>query len=124
MALVIQIDGMEEALDRLEVIERKAKVADLYDVFAPWMNDLVEFTRMISPVITGSYQASHRWEFTGRFTATQTIDPTARNTMSGVLVTSYAGNVEGNHEVYRQAFQHISRMAPEIADSIIEELTQ
>ena len=118
---MIEVEGMEEAQAYLAKL--KARLSD----DRTWTGPLkrfgvvaVQFARSISPVVTGSYQASHR-AAVERKTLTISIDPAARNTVSGTLVTRYAGPVEKRHQVYARTAEHLIRVVTSLLDDLVKE---
>lgn len=79
------------------------------------------FAVSISPVVTGSYAGAHRLT-TGGTTSELFIDPSARNTATGELVSRYAAKVEERHGVYKQTYTYTQRIAAQGIDSIGDRL--
>ena len=113
---MIQVEGLEEA--RVYITGLKMTDADWLEPLEKLGQGLRRYTASISPVITGSYRDSHRAVVDGS-TMTLSIDPMARNTVSGGLVTRYAGPVEQKHQVYGSAFVRAVRMAVTMLEGLL-----
>jgi len=91
-----------DVIERLQRIEARARDPEFW---RPFFLDSLQPTRTllqrVSPVVTGSYRASHTIKIEG-LEAKLHVDPMARNTASGVLVTSYSGYCENRYGVYAQ----------------------
>lgn len=109
--ITVEIEGLKEVQEYLDkLVERASSEA----FWGPILRTLSEDVRLshtwgISPVITGSYRASHRTVVTG-LQAVMAVDPRARNTDSGILVTRYMVPVEVRHHVYARSFAYARRM--------------
>jgi len=90
-------------------------------VLLPVMEGLQRFAVSISPVVTGSYAGSHRLSVSGR-EVKLSIDPTARNTVSDVLVWRYAGAVEERHQVYARTDAQAERLAARVLEDLAKEM--
>lgn len=115
-----RIDGLDELRNRLEGLRGKLASGTFWTgLFSPVMEEARRFAASISPVASGSYQAAHRVVM-GANNATLSIDPRARNTRTGVLVTRYAASVEEAHKVYEQTHAYAQRLAV-VGGSILKE---
>lgn len=122
MEVQIEIEGEIKAGAMLDRIKRRAASDAVWQAgLAPGMEEIKRFAMSVSPVLTGSYRASHRVAMAGK-TATLSIDSLARNVKSGVPVTRYAMAVEEQHEVYAQTADVARRMAPRIAENVKREI--
>lgn len=115
---MIQIEGLEEA--QVFITGLTLKDADWSGLLGKMGHGLRRYAATISPVITGSYRDSHRAVVDDK-TMTLSIDPAARNTATGVLVTRYAGPVEQRHQVYGQTFIKACRMAVTVLEDLLKE---
>lgn len=119
---MIRVEGMEEA----QAFLQKLKVKVSSD--ATWQRplggfglQLERYASSISPVVTGSYAGAHRATVDGK-TLELSIDPGARNSVSGVPVIRYAGPVEERHQVYARTGEYALRMAVDVLENVIKEL--
>ena len=91
----------------------------------PWSEATGEGTRRfavkMSPVATGAYKKAHRITL-GVAGATMHIDPSVRNTRSGLAVERYAPYVEKRSKVYARSADEMHRLAVENANLILGEL--
>lgn len=120
--VVIRVEGRNEALAYFSALRAKI-VSD-----ATWRGPLERFggrirryAASISPVITGSYQASHREAVSGK-SVSLSISLAARNTATGTLVTRYAGPVEERHHVYARTWVEMTRLAVTILEDVARRL--
>lgn len=117
----IQVRGLAEAQARLSQITRRLESDALWRrSLTPLGEHLQRFAMSISPVDTGSYQASHRFAVSSKALALY-VDPAARNTRAGQLVTRYAGPVEEMYNVYGQTSQEAQRVSDEYLRQIVED---
>ena len=94
------------------------------DEISPWLfkvRGLQRYLRGISPVITGSYRASHRITI-GKNEIRLGVDPTARNTATNILVSRYAGRVEERWHVYAQGADQAERVFTRVLGELAKEL--
>jgi len=120
----IEVHGLQAARDRLETLyNRSASTAFWQQYLREEMEDALEYARLISPVVTGSYQGSHRVAISG-MQATLSVDPTARNVKSNVLVTRYAPSVEARHQVYKRTAAHLDRISGKGAAALARKLVE
>lgn len=105
----IKVEGLDDAVDYIQGIARRVAAG-----FGEEFGEALEEGRRIavgaSPIVTGSYADSHRVAIDSDL-AKLGIDPMARNSASGILVSDYAGAVEKRHHVYARVEQAIPRMA-------------
>lgn len=118
--ITISFEGMEEVIGALD---RIASVAggDWKGPLGALGERVRRYAASISPVITGSYRDAHRFAMSYR-QAEVSIDPSARNTASGVLVSSYAQPVEDRHRVYGRTFDQVGRLAVQVEQELFEEM--
>lgn len=116
---MIVMEGMEEAQAFLAELRRKA--AGDWKAIEDLGHDLVRYAVSVSPIVTGSYAGAHRLSMEGK-TATISIDPTARNTKTGMPVTRYAGAVEARHQVYGRTGEEANRLAVTATEDLAKEL--
>lgn len=113
--ITVEFEGLEEFLKRLELM--KDEISRVAMSLVKMMGEVRRVTQDISPVITGSYRASHRITH-GEMWAAMDIDPMARNIESDILVVRYAGPVEERHRVYAQSWHVAERMAVQLAKDL------
>lgn len=110
---------LQEVLNR---IQGKLRPDGLLGDIVRWAVDQLDFyAEGITPVDTGSWQASHRTACTG-LEGRVFVDPTAVNVRTGVAVISYAGAYEsqgGAYAVYRRT---ILEAGPRVGAESIERL--
>ena len=116
---MIVVTGMAEA--QAFLAELREKTADDWEAIGDLAHAVRRYGVSISPSDTGSYAAAHQVVVTGK-TATISIDPLARNTETGILVTRYAGDVEARHQVYGLMFTEARRLVVAGAEELIKEL--
>lgn len=120
--MTVEVTGLDTVLARLERLGIRVSRADVWrGVLGGTVRSLQRFAVDISPVVTGSYQSSHQTVVRG-MTATLSIDPTARNVVTGDLVTSYAGSVEERHQVYKRTVEEIPRAVGESLRDLLQEV--
>lgn len=119
----LEVKGLDQALARLSKVERNIRGLSAQTAFGDAMSSLHRFAVSISPVVTGAYQGSHRL-VVSRMTATLSIDPAARNPVSGESVERYAAAVEERHNVYGRTAAEAERMADKIAKDILREVVK
>ena len=117
----LEVRGLKEATARLSRMERRVKGLSADKVAGKAMASLQRYAAGISPVVTGAYQGSHMVTM-DRWKATLSIDPSATNPTSGVLVTRYAGAVEDRYAVYGRTGEMAAGMADQIAEEIAREV--
>ncbi len=102
-----------------------AEIIQSEGFWEPWSEAVGEGTRRfavkVSPTDTGAYKKAHRVSL-GVAGATMVIDPSARNTRSGLAVERYAPYVEKRDKVYARSADEMYRLAIENAKLIIGEL--
>ena len=113
----LNVKGLDKALARLTRLERKIRGVSIQDLFSETMERLQRYAVSISPFGTGAYRGAHRLAIE-RSKATLSIDPTARNPVSGELVTRYAGAIEDRHEVYGRTAARAKALGPAMAKKI------
>lgn len=116
----LQIEGLKEIQEYVDGLIAKLQSSSFW---TPELGEILEKARRyavsISPVITGSYAGAHR-VVVGDMQAALSIDPSARNLATGMLVTRYAGAVERRHQVYSRTAGHTMRLAVRGAEIIGE----
>jgi len=117
--ITVEVEGLDRLQEALDTLMKKASSEAFW---GPVLRVLCEDVRLshtwgISPVITGSYRASHRTVVTG-LQAVMAVDPRARNTDSGILVTRYMVPVEVRHHVYARSFGYARRMVANKVEQI------
>lgn len=117
--MTIVVEGLDEVQAYLKGLRQRAK--DHTRVLVGLAMNLQRFAHSISPVVTGSYASSHRATITEKMVEIS-IDPSARNTVSRVLVTSYAGPVEDRHRVYARIGDEATRLLPGVVEEIVKEI--
>ena len=120
---MIETIGVEVVVDRLDRLENKTLRIDARSVLTPIIKGLQRIAVQISPVDTGSYQASHRVAVS-KSKARLYIDPKARNTRSGVLVTSYAKPVEERYHVYHRTASEAKRKIKVVLRDIVKDMVK
>ena len=113
----LNVKGLDKAIARLTRLERKIRRISIQELFSETMERLHRFAVDVSPFGTGAYQSAHRL-VVGRSRATLSIDPTARNPVSGELVTRYAAAVEAEHQVYARTAAKARALGPTMAKKI------
>lgn len=124
MSIEVHVEGLDTVLARFALLGRRVSSDRVWAVMLG--SGINRFHRMVvelSPVDTGSYQASHRVAIDAR-TATLNIDPAARNTRSDILVRRYAAPVEQRYMVYRQAAGQAPRVMAVAVKEMLEELVK
>lgn len=122
--ITVTIQGLDTVLARLRRLGAKASSSTVWrSVLSAGIERFRAYAAEISPVVTGSYQASHRTKVEGRV-AQMYIDPAARNTDSGVLVTRYAGFVEDRHAVYLRTAEQAPRVIADVVADVIKEIAE
>lgn len=120
----IEVHGLQAATDRLDNIYNRSASASFWQRYLrEEMDDALEHARLISPVVTGSYQGSHRVAISG-LQATLSIDPTARNVKSNVLVARYAPSVETRHRVYARTAAYLDQISGKGAADLARRLVE
>lgn len=121
--ITLTISGVREARSFLVGIGERADSEAFWNAaLGQMMEETRRFAADISPVITGSYRAAHTVTVAS-LSAIMTIDPSARNTVSGVPVTQYAWPVEDRHQVYEQAGRQLERIVIRDSGQILERLS-
>lgn len=87
----------------------------------PAVRGLQRFLRGISPVITGSYRASHQITI-GKNVIRLGVNPAARNTATNILVSKYAPRVEEKWHVYAHGADQAERVFTRVLGELAEEL--
>jgi len=109
--ITLHVEGLQEVIAYLEKVRKRAMSAAF---FQPFLRSAIGkgrgYAQAISPVVTGSYRSAHRDQVSG-LTATLDIDPAARNAVSNVFVTRYAGPVEENHQVYGRTAVYLEKIS-------------
>jgi hypothetical protein len=102
-----------------------AEIIQSEGFWEPWSEATGEGTRRfavkVSPVDTGAYKKAHRINL-GVAGATMVIDPSVRNTRSGLAVERYAPYVEKRDKVYARSADEMYRLAVANANLILGEL--
>jgi len=122
MAMVV-VEGLKEIQIHLGALGKKASSEAFWRPILHVLSEGVRLDYMwpASPVITGSYRASHRTVISAIPRGMQSVlsvDPKARNTDSGILVTRYMIPVEERHFVYARSFAYANRMVANKVDQI------
>jgi len=119
--ITVDIDDVKEAQSWLNGISQSISDDEAWDIGLGRLgSDGVSFAKSISPVVTGSYRAAHQGIVQGK-TLTFQINPSARNSVTGEAVSSYAGVIEARYGVYEQLEERVSRMAVDVFDSLLGE---
>jgi len=122
--ITLNVKGVQEALDYLAKVRKRVASTAFYQPFLrKVIGQGVSYARAISPVVTGSYRASHRDAVAG-LTATLDIDPTARNVVSNCFVTRYAGPVEERHQVYGRTAVYLEKIAEQSLGELSRRLVE
>lgn len=120
----LRVEGLQEVVAYLEKIRKRAASTAFWQVFLRAVVGKGRgYAQAISPVVTGSYRSAHRDQVSG-VTATLDIDPAARNTVSNIFVTRYAGNVEENHQVYGRTAVYLEKISEQSLNELSRRLVQ
>lgn len=109
----LTIEGLEEVEAFLQDVITKLKSETVWDLES-LMGEARRFAAEISPEVTGSYKAAHR-VVVSQNQVMLGIDPSARNRVTGGLVSRYAADVENRHQVYAKVLVFLNRLAAEHA---------
>jgi hypothetical protein len=124
MSIDIRVEGLDVFLNRLARLGRRVSSDRVWnEMLSSGINRFHRIVVQLSPVDTGSYQASHRVAIDGK-TAVLNIDPAARNTRSNILVRRYAAPVENRYMVYRQAAGQASIVMAAALRDMLEEIVK
>lgn len=118
--ITVTVRGVDEAQEFLRAVS-EAATKGWEGPLASLGGRLTRFAMSISPVITGSYAGAHRAAVSGQQLQVY-IDPSARNSRSGVPVTGYAGSVERRHNVYGRVGREAGRFAAQWPDDMAKEM--
>lgn len=122
--ITLKVDGMQEVVAYLEKVRKRAVSIAFWQVFLRGVIGKGRgYAQSVSPVITGSYRSAHREEVVG-LTAILDIDPAARNTVSNVFVTRYAGPVEERHQVYGRTATHLAKISEQSLGKLARRLVE
>lgn len=114
----LTVTGVDELLEYLDTVKGRLSSSEFWTAeLAAMLEEARRFASDISPVVTGSYAGAHR-VVTGNMYAELSIDPRARNTVSGDPVTRYAAAVEEKHQVYGRTFSYTRRLVTKHAEVI------
>ncbi len=109
MSITIQITGVPEALQALDV-DVAAKLQEVIDKFGPVMT---RFGASITPVDTGAMQGAWKWGSNRMY-----ISPNAYNPRSGAPVSLYAGHVDRRVGILDAVIVQAPRMAAQAAEEV------
>ena len=118
----VKIRGAQRTRKYLKTVRTRA-TSDSF-----WQSELMDIARVglrfacsISPVITGRYRGAHELILSGK-RATWHVSPTARNVMTGMLVSEYAAAVEARHQVYARTAAHLDAELDRVTARLVERL--
>lgn len=94
MSISLELTGVGEALEALD-LDVEAQLGETIDVV---LAKGKEVAQEITPVVSGSMRAAWQAKRT-RLMGVLGIDPSAVNTVTGVLVSKYAPTVDERHDI-------------------------
>ena len=109
MAVDFEARGFDEAVEYLGAVNVSGKLEKVIDSMLPHLGRLAMDT---TPVETGSMRRAWRWTRSG-LTGRLFIDPSAVNSRSGVLVSSYAPKIEGRLGIIDRTVEVAKRLGVE-----------